>query len=183
MLSVAELERIAVLGTGEEGCLLAVAASVAGCAVRLHGDDSATLDRAQETVRLAVEAQLRSGRLGPADRQRALDGIFTTTDLLEAVTHADLVLVAGEGPGSTHALVHRLGESCRASAIVAARGGPSEELAALLPSPGRLLGLCCPRAGDELIELSAGPGTPGHVRERAGRFSARLARGSAARRS
>ena len=112
-------EVVAVLGADEEGCLLAQQAALAGCAVRLYDPDPASLQRAQERIRASVEQGLAAGRLRPEDKQRALDGILATVDLEEAVTHGDLVIETGERSApERRALFLRLGESCRASALV-----------------------------------------------------------------
>ena len=108
---VGHVDVVAVLGAGEEGCLLALQAALAGCAVRLYDPDPAILLRAQERIRASIEQGVAAGRLRPEDKQRALDGILATADLEEAVTHGDLVIEAGERTGAERrALFLRVGE-------------------------------------------------------------------------
>jgi len=139
---VERVEVVAVLGSGEEGSLLAQQAALAGCAVRLYDPDPAALLRAQERIRASIDQSLAAGQLRPQDKQRALDGILATADLEEAVTHGDLVIEAGERTGADRrALFLRVGESCRASALVATCRGSPDELMDWMPQPGRLFRL------------------------------------------
>ncbi len=174
---VQHVEVVAVLGAGEEGCLLAQRAALAGCAVRLYDPDPAALRRAQERIRAAIEQGLAAGRLRPEDKQRALDGILVTIDLEEAVTHGDLVIETGERSGpERRALFLRLGESCRASALVGTCRGSPDELMDWLPQPGRLfrLRMAAPPSVESGVETSV------DAVERARHFAARLGTAPAA---
>jgi 3-hydroxyacyl-CoA dehydrogenase len=178
MERVAEVEQLAIAGTGEDACALARLAALAGCTVRLCDPDPAALEGAQERIRAAVEAGLLAGLLGPADKQRALDGILATCDLDEAVTHADLVVEADASSAhARRALVLRLGQACRASAVLATSGGAPEELVDWLPQPGRLVGLRLP-PGREVgpVEVVASVETSAHALGIACRFVRRLGR-------
>lgn len=166
------MTRIAVVGAGPEACRLARLASLAGLTVRLHHPEPAALARAQERIRADVEAQLAAGAIGPADRQRALDGILFTGDLDEAVTHADLVAeVDAPDEAARRAALFRIGQACRASAVIATGGAP-DALMDWLAQPGRLVGL---RAGPSGPAIVAGVETSPEVREVAQRFARRLA--------
>ncbi|GEJ58815.1 3-hydroxyacyl-CoA dehydrogenase NAD-binding domain-containing protein [Anaeromyxobacter diazotrophicus] len=166
-----EVTLIAVAGAGEDGCQLAREAALAGVTVRLYHPDSAALEGAQARIRREVEAALASGAIGPADKQRALDGILATSDLDEAATHADLAVETdAESEEARRAIVLRLGEACRASTLVATCGGQPDALMDWLPQPGRLVGL-------RLRPAAVVPGveTTPEVRELAERFARRLA--------
>ncbi len=177
MEPVRDVQLIAITGAGEEGCRLARVAALAGCAVRLHEPHPAALERAQEVIRAAIDGGLRAGRLGPADRQRALDGILVTTDLEEAVTHADLVVEATDAtPEQRRALFMRLGDACRASALVATVAGDPDDLIDYLPQPGRLIGLRLPEGEAPRLEVVAGIETSPHALGGARRLARRLGR-------
>jgi 3-hydroxybutyryl-CoA dehydrogenase len=163
---------VAVLGADEEGCLLAQQAALAGCAVRLYDPDPAALRRAQERIRATLEQGLAAGQLRPEDRQRALDGILVTVDVEEAVTHGDLVIETGERSApERRALFLRLGESCRATALVGTCRGSPDELMDWLPQPGRLFRL---RFLGTVPSIEPGLETSADAVERARRFAARL---------
>jgi 3-hydroxybutyryl-CoA dehydrogenase len=169
---VREVEQIAVIGAGEEACAIARAAALAGCTVRLHADPAA-LDAALARIRGAVDDGLRAGLLGAADHQRALDGILATSDLDEAVTHADLIVDAEPATtGARRALLMSLGERCRASALVATAGAP-DELIDWIPNPGRLMGL---RVAPDRLDIAAGVETSPRALAAAERLARRLAR-------
>ncbi len=168
-----EVQQIAVMGAGEEACGLARAAALAGCAVRLHDDDPAALDAALARIRDGIDVDLRAGLLTAGDKQRTLDGILATSDLDEAVTHADLVAEVGApSHAARRALLMRLGERCRASALVGTGGAP-DELIDWIPNPGRLLRL---RFAPERLEIVPGVETSPRALAAAQRFARSLAR-------
>ena len=169
--------QIAIVGAGEDGCRLARTASLAGVSVRVYHADPAALDAAQERVRVAVDAALREGRIGPADRQRALDGILFTLDLDEAVTHAALVIDSESQPlAERRHLFMRLGESCRASTVLAATAGSPNDLIDWVPQPGRVIGLHVPERGSarDRARVVAGVETSLDAIQLGQRFAARL---------
>jgi 3-hydroxyacyl-CoA dehydrogenase len=173
---VRDVEQVAIVGAGDAGCRLAQVAALAGCAVRLFATDPDALDRAQAAIRAAIDDGVSAGRLARVDRQRALDGILSTTDLDEAVTHADLVVEATDAaPAERRALFMRLGEACRASALVATVAGAPDDLIDYLPQPGRLIGLRL-RDASETVEIVAGIETSPHALGTARRLARRLAR-------
>jgi 3-hydroxybutyryl-CoA dehydrogenase len=164
---VAEADQVAIAGAGPEACLLARLAALGGCTVRLCHASPAVLEAAQERIRAAVDAGLAAGRLTRADHQRALDGILATTDLDEAVTHADVVVEADAPlPRTRQDLLLRLGASCRASTVVATTGASPDDLVDWLPQPGRLVGLQLPPGGAAeggSIEVVASVETSAHA--------------------
>lgn len=135
---------VTILGVDELACALARLSASSGCVVRIFDPDPNALERAQETIRAAVEAEVAAGRLSPDLRQRTLDGISGTPDLEEAVTHADLLLeLSSPTARALRELLMKIGESCRASAVVAARSPRPDDLIDYIPQPGRLVGLLC----------------------------------------
>jgi 3-hydroxyacyl-CoA dehydrogenase len=172
---VETIETVAVLGASEAGTACAVVAALAGCMVRLHERDDATLGSASEAVRRRVELGVAQGAFTATERQRILDGVLFTSDLDEALTGADLAVDAGpRAPPLAH-----LAEALRATATVAAAGATSPaELAAALPQPGRVLAIRLTGCGGPVprVDVDPTPATTGHVLARARAFAARLNR-------
>jgi hypothetical protein len=139
--------QLAIIGTDRAASRLAGLASLAGCTVRLHDGDPRALDGALQRLRDGVEADLALGLLTAGDKQRILDGVLATTDLDEAVTHADLVAVlTPSATAAARATLLRVGEACRASVVVATPD-PPDALMDWLPNPGRLVQLDPHRLG------------------------------------
>jgi hypothetical protein len=143
---VAETTQLAIVGTDRAASRLAGLASLAGCTVRLHDADPHALDAALQRLRDGVEADLAAGLLTAGDKQRILDGVLATTDLDEAVTHADLVAVLTPSGAASRAALLRVGHACRASVVVATPE-PPDALMDWLPNPGRLVQLDPDRLG------------------------------------
>jgi 3-hydroxybutyryl-CoA dehydrogenase len=168
------IETVAVLGAGEAGTACAVLAALAGCAVRLHDADGASLGDAFEAVRRRVELGVAQGAFTATEKQRILDGILFTSDLDEAVTGADLAVDAATSP-----LPAACFAELRATAPIAAAGTTAAAaLAASLPQPGRVLALRLAASGGPVprLEVEPAPGTTGHALERARAFAARVNR-------
>ncbi len=169
------IDTVAVMGATEAGGACALAAALAGCAVRLHDASADALARAAEVVRARVERAHGAGLVAARDRQRVLDGVLFTLDLEEAATGADLAIAAGSRTPRT--TLTSLGGVLRATAAVAAAGGtPLADVAAALPYPGRVLSLAVADGAGPLAKLAvaAGPATTSHVLECAAAFAARV---------
>jgi 3-hydroxyacyl-CoA dehydrogenase len=177
MRRVSEVEVIAIVGVGEDACHLACAAARAGCAVRLHDPDMHGLRRAQGLIREVIASAFASERIGADDRQRALDGILPTTDIHEALTHADLVVeLTAQPPERRRSILLKLGLSCRASAVLATSEGAIDDLMDWVPQPGRLVGLRLPDGEGAPLSIFAGVETSAHALDLVQRFARRLGR-------
>jgi len=177
MRRVPDVEVIAVVGSGEDACHLARAAALAGCTVRLHDPDVDSLRRAQDLIRGAIASAFAEGRLTATDRQRVLDGILPTPDLDEALTHADLVVeLSAQAPERRRSLLSRLGQSCRASAVLATSSDAIDELMDWVPQPGRLVGLLLPAGEGAALSILAGVETSAYALDLMQRFARRLGR-------
>jgi len=177
MRRVPDVEVIAVVGSGEDACHLARAAALAGCTVRLHDPDVDSLRRAQDLIRGAIASAFAEGRLTATDRQRVLDGILPTPDLDEALTHADLVVeLSAQAPERRRSLLLRLGQSCRASAVLATSSDAIDELMDWVPQPGRLVGLLLPAGEGAALSILAGVETSAYALDLMQRFARRLGR-------
>jgi len=169
------IETVAVLGSGEAAHACAILAALSGCAVRFHHPAQEALDRAFEAIRFRVDLAIERGLLTRSDRQRILDGILFSPDLVEAVTGADLVLELEDDPGAADSELGRLASLVRASAALAA---PSVEAALALldavPQPGRVLALQADRSsGFTRLLVMATPRTSRHTLEAVEAFAAR----------
>jgi len=177
MERVTELECVTVVGAGARGAGIAWLSALAGFPVRLYDADPISLERAVDLLRGYVEQAVSLGYLCPGDRQRTLDGILATSDLDEAVTHADLVIETSSSGAEKQAVLTRLGETCRASALLATTGlAAPASLARGVPQPGRIFGLRVPEpmplAG--VLAVVAGPETDPEALHLALGYAARL---------
>jgi 3-hydroxyacyl-CoA dehydrogenase len=167
-------EVIAVVGATRLALSFARRGADSGRAVRLYHREPSVLSSGQRLLREDTERAVRDGLLSAARRQRILDGILVTSDLTEALTHAVVVLEWDDcSEMERRTLLMRLGETCRASAVVITAGEP-DHFMDYLPNPGRLLGLHCPGDPDlpECGPLEVVPGveTAAHALERAMQF-------------
>lgn len=173
MLSI---ETVAVLGCGDAAHACAILSALSGCAVRFHDPSTEVLDRSFEAIRFRVDVAIERGLLTRSDRQRILDGILFSPDLVEAVTGADLVLELEDDPGAAGSELAQLAGLVRASAALAA---PSVEAALSLlpavPQPGRVLALQADRtSGYTRVVVQATPHTSRHTLEAVEAFAARV---------
>jgi hypothetical protein len=167
------IETVAVLGSGESAIGCAILAALSGCAVRFHDPAPDALDQAFEAVRFRVDVAIERGLLTRHDRQRILDGILFTPDLVEAATGADLVfeVEAGALPD-----MGRLEDLVRATtALAAATLEAAAQLAAGVAQPGRVLALLIDRSsGMTHISAEPTPGTSIHTLAAVRTFAARV---------
>lgn len=174
MLSI---QTVAVLGSGRDAVRLALACSLAGLEVRVHGGTAEALDAAFHALRHDVDQSLAAGAIGREERQRILDGILFTLELDEALVGADLVHAAEVAdPADARALLPGLAAACRATTLLATPLDPSAA-AAGVPQPGRVVGLVL--EGEETLPalaLRVGPATTPHAVERGEQLVVRLAR-------
>jgi 3-hydroxyacyl-CoA dehydrogenase len=170
------IETVVVLGSGEAAHRCAILAALAGCTVRLHVPSPDILDEAFEAVRFQVDMAIELGVLTRTDRQRILDGILVTPDLVEAATGADLVIRPAAGSADRAAELHELMDLVRATAALAA---PTLEaavgLAERVPAPGRVLALAVDTtSGLARVAIAATPITSRHTLAAVEDFAARV---------
>jgi 3-hydroxyacyl-CoA dehydrogenase len=174
-----DIETMAVLGAGDTGSVVARAAALAGLHVRLYDPSPDALRRAIEHIRHGVQGAIARGRLSARDRQDILDGVLATTDLVEAVTDADLVIDAGPDLLDVkRELFAKLGRSCRANAILATTTTAFhlDAIALGVPQPGRVVGLrfAEPIEDANRVEVVVAAETSGETVERTCAFAARI---------
>jgi 3-hydroxybutyryl-CoA dehydrogenase len=86
--------RLSVVGTGSMGAQIAQQAALHGLDVTLQDQDAAQLRKAVDSNRGHLGRRVEKGKLSEADARSAIDRVQTTTDLGEAVQHADFVIEA-----------------------------------------------------------------------------------------
>src|ERR671932_21931 len=89
-----EAEKVAIVGAGVMGRGIAHAAVVGGFGVRLQDLSGEALESATHSIEKEMNKAVEKGNLEEGEMPKALDRIFTTEDLEEAVSGADLVIEA-----------------------------------------------------------------------------------------
>jgi 3-hydroxybutyryl-CoA dehydrogenase len=89
-----EAEKVAIVGAGVMGRGIAHAAAVGGFGVTLQDINGEALESATQSIEKEMNKAVEKGKLEEGEMQKALDRIFTTEDLEEAVSGADLVIEA-----------------------------------------------------------------------------------------
>jgi 3-hydroxybutyryl-CoA dehydrogenase len=87
-------KKIGVVGAGTMGHGIAQVAAMAGYAVSLYDVDDELLEGAVARIRANLQKGVELGKVEPRDRDRALSGISTTTDLGIAAENSDLMIEA-----------------------------------------------------------------------------------------
>jgi 3-hydroxybutyryl-CoA dehydrogenase len=88
------VEKIAVVGAGVMGRGIAHAGALGGFDVRLHDINGGTLKDATSSIEKEMNKAVEKGRIEEREMQEALDRIFTSADLEEAVSGTELVVEA-----------------------------------------------------------------------------------------
>ncbi|MBK1697398.1 3-hydroxyacyl-CoA dehydrogenase NAD-binding domain-containing protein [Rhodovibrio salinarum] len=86
------IRRVGVVGAGRMGTGIAQACMLSGLPTVLVDRDPPTADRAQRTLRDALDRAVERGRLNAAERDRALAGL--TVGRLDALADSDLIIEA-----------------------------------------------------------------------------------------
>jgi len=169
------IETVAVLGDGEATLDVALLAALSGCAVRLHHPVDTALDAAAGWIRFRVDLAIEHGLLTRSDRQRILDGILFTQDLVEAAVAADLVVALGGETFRADVDLARLAGLIRATAALAAASPEAAaSLSERLAHPGRAVVLEVARDGGlARLAVRPAPATSHHTLAAATAFAAR----------
>jgi enoyl-CoA hydratase / 3-hydroxyacyl-CoA dehydrogenase len=170
---------VAVLGAGTMGSGIAQACAMGGFPVRVRDVDDAANARGRERIAATLAGAVERKKMTSARRDEVLARIAFTTDALEAVRGASLVIEAVfEEAAVKEALFREIGPAVGPDALVATNTSSLSvtSLARSLPSPERFAGLhfFFPAAINKLVEVVGGEATsPATVSELV-RFSARL---------
>lgn len=117
---MAQIERIAVIGTGTMGRMIALRTAQHGIPVILYDSDPAALDRARAAIHDILSGWLAQGTLARIEVGDIEGRLRYADDLANAVRDADLVIEAiPERVDMKRALFSHLDELCPESAIIA----------------------------------------------------------------
>lgn len=157
----------AVIGGGTMGAGIAAALRDAGLPVVLIERDDAAVARGLANLRGIFDRAARRGRLTEAQAADRLAGVSGTTEYA-ALADTDLVIEAVfEEIGVKRAVFDRLGEVCRADAVLATNTSylDPRDIATGLPHPDRFIGLhfFSPANVMKLIEIVPTPDTAADV--------------------
>lgn len=138
------VRKIAVLGAGTMGHGIAHIGALAGYDVTLQDVDRGSLDRGMAHVRENMTASVDKGKLTHEARTEALTHLRSTTDMLEAVAEADLVVEAvPERMDLKVRLFQELGQRAPDGAILATNTSSLSvtEIASSAANPERVIGM------------------------------------------
>ena len=117
---MAQIERVAMIGTGTMGRMIALRTAQHGIPVTLHDSDPAALDRARAAIHDILSGWLAQGTLARIEMGDIEGRLHYADDLANAVRDADLVIEAiPERVDLKRALFGQLDELCRERAIIA----------------------------------------------------------------
>lgn len=94
VVSISEVRRIAVLGSGTMGNGIAHVAAQAGYEVAMYDIDGGALDAAMNRIRANFDAGVARGKVAPELRDAAVARLRTSTELARCVAEADVVIEA-----------------------------------------------------------------------------------------
>ena len=114
------IARVAVIGTGTMGRMIALRTAQHGVPVTLHDSDPAALDRARAAIHATLGGWLAQGTLARIEMDDIEGRLRYANDLASAVRDVDLVIEAiPERVEMKRALFGQLDERCREGAIIA----------------------------------------------------------------
>src|SRR6202022_166677 len=171
-ISMLDVQRVAVIGSGTMGSGIAQVAARAGY-------ETALFDAAPGVAQRALERAVEKGKCTPAERTQALGRLRPFTSLEEAAAFADLVIEAApEDLELKKELFSRLSRAARSEAILASNTSslPITAIASAAKRPERVMGLPFfhPRPVMKLLEIVQGERTAPLVVAAARAVGARL---------
>jgi len=117
---MAQIEHVAMIGTGTMGRMIALRSAQHGIPVTLYDTDPAALDRAKAAIHEMLVGWLAQGSLGRIEMDDIEGRLRYADDLATTVRDVDLVIEAiPERVELKRALFGQLDELCRESAIIA----------------------------------------------------------------
>jgi 3-hydroxybutyryl-CoA dehydrogenase len=93
-MTMADIQTVAVIGSGAMGAHIGMVCGIAGCRVTLVDVSSDALGRARTALEEFTQRSVDRGKLTDSDRASALDRLTFSTELAPAVAEADLVIEA-----------------------------------------------------------------------------------------
>jgi 3-hydroxybutyryl-CoA dehydrogenase len=163
-MTMADMQTVAVIGSGTMGAHIGMVCALAGCRVTLVDLSADALGRARTSLEQFTQRSVDKGKLQDVDRASALDRLTFSTDLAPAVVDADLVIEAVvERLDVKRALFADLDGLCPAHTILASNSSslmPSQ-LADATGRPDRVVNLHFfnPALIMRCVEVVRGPAT------------------------
>ena len=143
-ISMLDVQRVAVIGSGTMGSGIAQVAARAGYETALFDAAPGVAQRALERVGEALARAVEKGKCTAAERTQALGRLRPFTSLEEAAAFADLVIEAApEDLELKKELFSRLSRAARSEAILASNTSslPITAIASAAKGPERVIGL------------------------------------------
>lgn len=176
---MSEIRRVAVLGAGTMGNGIAQVCATAGMDVVMRDLEVAYVERGMQQIEKSLAKLAEKGTISATDRDAAQARVRTTTDLVEAVRDADLVVEAI--PESIQLKIETfrvLGQHAPAHALLGTNTSSLSvtEIAAASGHASRVVGLHFfnPVPLMKLLEIVRGLSTSDESIERARAFAARI---------
>ena len=143
-LKIEEIKRIAVIGAGTMGHGIAELATIAEYEVDLYDISDDVVQQGYQKITWSLQKLAVKGLLTQEQVEPAASRIHPTSDLKEAVQHADVVIEAApEDLELKHTLFKSFEAEAPQHAILATNTSslPISEIAAVLESPERVIGM------------------------------------------
>jgi 3-hydroxybutyryl-CoA dehydrogenase len=178
-MTVAGIQKVAVIGSGAMGAHIGMVCALAGCRVTLVDLRTDALDRARTTLEQFTQRSVARGRLTEDERASGFDRLAFSTELAPAVTEADLVIEAVvEKLDVKRELFGDLDGLCPPHTILASNSSsfmPSQ-LAEATGRPDRIVNLHFfnPALIMRCVEVVRGPGTSDETQAAAVAFVHRI---------
>jgi len=177
-VEVPALRRIGIVGAGESGATVTQWCVSRGFGALVNDTDYGALRGGIEIIRRLFKEAVVSGSLSSGEAHKLLGGIGITTDLRD-FEDCDIVIEAiSPDPAAKREVFKTLGGIVRPDCLLAAASPlfPFAEAAALVPNPGRVIGLHFfpPVGGTPLVELALGTQATREIAERAAAFARQL---------
>ena len=176
---MSEIHTVAVLGAGTMGHGIAQVSATLGCEVRLYDVNHNATSAGTDRIRRNLDKGIARGKLTEDIRDRTLENLTTTTNIAEAVTHADLVVEAApESIDLKESIFSKVDEAAPDRAILATNTSSLSigRLSSSLKDPSRFVGMHFfnPVHIMALVEVVWGPQTSDATREAVVQFARRL---------
>ncbi len=167
MTTMANINRVMVIGAGQMGSGIAQTAALAGRSVVLQDVQQSYTERGVATIQASLQRFVKKGQLTETDTALALSRIATTTDLTMAAD-ADMVIEAAtEQMEIKKDIFRKLDHVAPAHAILASNTSslPITEIAAVTKRPQQVIGMhfMNPVPLMKLVEVIRGLQTSGDV--------------------
>ena len=163
-----EIIKIAVIGAGTMGNGIAHVFAQYGYSVTLTDISSASLTQALVTIEKNLDRLLAKGKIAASIKENSLQNIFTTTNLSEAVSEADLVIEAAtENPAVKLSIFRELDQLTSEDCILATNTSSISitSIASVTKRPERVIGMhfMNPVPVMQLVEVIKGYATASEV--------------------